>query len=165
MNLSIQSVSKQYRRDFWALRDFSLELESGVLGLLGPNGAGKSTLMRILATITARTEGLVCWNGMDISKHPADLRQVLGYLPQDFGVYPNLNAWEFLEYMAAIKGLDARHAHRRIEELLELLNLVDAANRSLGGYSGGMKQRIGIAQALVKAALPSSCASRCPIRM
>jgi ABC-2 type transport system ATP-binding protein len=149
MNLSIQSVSKQYRRDLWGLRDFSLELEAGVLGLLGPNGAGKSTLMRILATITEKTEGVVCWNGMDISRHPDDLRQVLGYLPQDFGVYSNLNAWEFLDYLAAVKGLDVRRARRRIEELLELLNLVDAAQRPLGSYSGGMKQRVGIAQALL----------------
>jgi len=81
MNLSIQSVSKQYRRDFWGLRGFSLELTSGVLGLLGPNGAGKSTLMRILATVTQKTEGTVTWNGVDISKHPDELRQVLGYLP------------------------------------------------------------------------------------
>jgi ABC-2 type transport system ATP-binding protein len=149
MNLSIQSVSKQYRRDFWGLRGFSLELEAGVLGLLGPNGAGKSTLMRILATITEKTEGSVTWNGVDISKHPDELRQVLGYLPQDFGVYPNLNAWEFLEYMAAIKGLDAKSAKRRIDELLQLVNLVDFAKRSLGGYSGGMRQRVGIAQALL----------------
>jgi len=149
MKLVIEDVSKQYRRDFWGLRGFSLELEAGVLGLLGPNGAGKSTLMRILATITEKTEGMVTWNGVDISKHPDELRQVLGYLPQDFGVYPNLNAWEFLEYMAAIKGLDAKSAKRRIDELLQLVNLVDSARRPLGGYSGGMKQRVGIAQALL----------------
>ncbi|MFZ5858488.1 MAG: ABC transporter ATP-binding protein [Chloroflexota bacterium] len=149
MKLSIQSVSKQYRRDLWGLRGFSLDLEPGVLGLLGPNGAGKSTLMRIIATITDKTEGAITWNGMDISKHPDELRQVLGYLPQDFGVYPNLNAREFLEYMAAVKGLDSKSAKRRIEELLELVNLVDAAKRPLGGYSGGMKQRVGIAQALL----------------
>jgi len=149
MNLSIQSVSKQYRKDFWGLRGFSLELTSGVLGLLGPNGAGKSTLMRILATITDKTEGTVTWNGVDISKHPDELRQVLGYLPQDFGIYPNLNAREFLEYMAAIKGLDAKSAKRRIDELLQHVNLVDAAKRPLGGYSGGMRQRVGIAQALL----------------
>jgi len=149
MNLSIQSVSKQYRRDFWGLRDFSLELESGVLGLLGPNGAGKSTLMRILATVTELTEGTVTWNGVDIAKHPDELRQVLGYLPQDFGVYPNLNAREFLEYMAAVKGLDAKPAKQRIDELLEVVNLTDAAKRPLGGYSGGMRQRVGIAQALL----------------
>jgi len=149
MNLSIKNVSKQYRRDVWGLRDFSLELEAGVLGLLGPNGAGKSTLMRILATITDKTGGAVAWNGVDITKHPDNLRQVLGYLPQDFGVYPNLNALEFLEYMAAIKGLDGKSAKRRIDELLQLVNLVDLARRPLGGYSGGMKQRVGIAQALL----------------
>jgi ABC-type multidrug transport system ATPase subunit len=149
MQLLIASVSKQYRRDFWGLRDFSLELGSGVLGLLGPNGAGKSTLMRILATITQATEGKVAWNGADIAKRPDELRQVLGYLPQDFGVYPNLSAIEFLEYLAAIKGLDGRSARLRIDELLQLVNLVDAAKRPLGGYSGGMKQRVGIAQALL----------------
>jgi ABC-type multidrug transport system ATPase subunit len=149
MNLSIQNVSKQYRRDLWGLRDFSLELGAGVLGLLGPNGAGKSTLMRILATVTDKTAGTVTWNGVDIAKHPDHLRQVLGYLPQDFGIYPNLNALEFLEYIAAIKGLDRRSAKRRIDELLQLVNLVDVARRPLGGYSGGMKQRVGIAQALL----------------
>jgi ABC-2 type transport system ATP-binding protein len=149
MQLAIEKVGKQYRRDFWGLRDFSLSLSSGVLGLLGPNGAGKSTLMRILATITQATEGRVTWNDTDIARQPNDLRQVLGYLPQDFGVYPNLNAIEFLEYLAAIKGLDGRSARRRIDELLEVVNLVDAAKRPLGGYSGGMKQRVGIAQALL----------------
>ena len=150
MNLSIQNVSKQYRRDFWGLRDFSLELGAGVLGLLGPNGAGKSTLMRILATVTDKTGGMVTWNGVDIARHPDDLRQVLSYLPQDFGIYPNLNALEFLEYIAAIKGLDARTAKQRIGELLQLVNLVDAAKRPLGGYSGGMKQRVGIAQSMTQ---------------
>ncbi|MFZ6030636.1 MAG: ABC transporter ATP-binding protein [Chloroflexota bacterium] len=149
MQLTISHLSKQYRRDFWGLRDFDLELGSGVIGLLGPNGAGKSTLMRMLATITQPTAGTIQWNGMDIVKSPDTLRAVLGYLPQDFGVYPNLSGLEFLEYMAAIKGLDAKSAHRRIEELLTVVNLVHAAKRPLGGYSGGMKQRIGIAQALL----------------
>jgi ABC-type multidrug transport system ATPase subunit len=149
MELLIDNVGKQYRRDFWGLRGFSLALHTGVLGLLGPNGAGKSTLMRILATITDKTEGQITWNGLDIAKHANELRQVLGYLPQDFGVYPNLNAWEFLEYMAAIKGLDGKSAKRRIDELLQLVNLVDSAKRPLGGYSGGMRQRVGIAQALL----------------
>jgi len=149
MELTIDHVGKQYRRDFWGLRDFALELGPGVLGLLGPNGAGKSTLMRILATITRATEGEVTWNGADIARRPNELRQVLGYLPQDFGVYPNLNAIEFLEYLAAIKGLDGHSARRRIDELLQLVNLVDVARRPLGGYSGGMKQRVGIAQALL----------------
>jgi ABC-2 type transport system ATP-binding protein len=149
MNLSIKNVSKQYRHDSWGLRDFSLDLEAGVLGLLGPNGAGKSTLMRILATVTDKTGGAVTWNGVDITRRPDNLRQVLGYLPQDFGVYPNLNALEVLEYMAAIKGLDTKFAKRRIAELLQLVNLMDSAKRPLGGYSGGMKQRVGIAQALL----------------
>jgi len=149
MQLAIDGVGKQYRRDFWGLRDFSLALGPGVLGLLGPNGAGKSTLMRILATITRATQGKVLWNGADISQRPDDLRQALGYLPQDFGVYPNLNAVEFLEYLAAIKGLDGRQARRRIDELLQLVNLVDSAKRPLGSFSGGMKQRVGIAQALL----------------
>jgi ABC-type multidrug transport system ATPase subunit len=105
--------------------------------------------MRILATINQPTSGTVTWNGTDIVKSPDALRATLGYLPQDFGVYPNLNAVEFLEYMAAIKGLEARAAHRRIDELLQVLNLSGAAKRPLGGYSGGMKQRVGIAQALL----------------
>lgn len=149
MKLTIEHLSKQYRRDFWGLRDFDLELGPGVIGLLGPNGAGKSTLMRMLATITQPTEGMIRWNGTDIAKAPDSLRAVLGYLPQDFGVYPNLTAVEFLEYMAAIKGMDAKFARRRIDELLTVVNLVHAAKRPLGGYSGGMKQRVGIAQALL----------------
>jgi ABC-type multidrug transport system ATPase subunit len=131
------------------LRDFDLELGSGVIGLLGPNGAGKSTLMRMLATITQPTAGTIRWNDMDVVKMPDPLRSILGYLPQDFGVYPNLSAIEFLEYMAAIKGMDSKASRRRIEELLEVVNLKDAAKRPLGGYSGGMKQRMGIAQALL----------------
>lgn len=149
MKLKIDHVGKQYRRDFWGLRDFYLELEPGVLGLLGPNGAGKSTLMRVLATITGATEGRVTWNGTDIARHPDELRQVLGYLPQDFGVYPHLNAVEFLQYLAAVKGVEGRSARRRIDELLQIVNLTDKARRPLGGYSGGMKQRVGIAQALL----------------
>ena len=149
MKLTIERLSKQYRRDFWGLCEFDLEVGPGVIGLLGPNGAGKSTLMRMLATITRPTAGTIKWNGVDILKSPDTLRASLGYLPQDFGIYPNLSAWEFLEYIAAIKGLDGRSARRRIEELLVLVNLVEAAKRPLGSYSGGMKQRVGIAQALL----------------
>jgi ABC-2 type transport system ATP-binding protein len=149
LTLSIEGIGKRYGRDAWGLRDLSLQLSPGVVGLLGPNGAGKSTLMRILATITKPTTGRVLWNGTDISRSPDVLRATLGYLPQDFGVYPNLNALEFLTYMAAIKGLDGRAARRRIDELLQLVNLTDARTRRLGGYSGGMKQRVGIAQALL----------------
>jgi ABC-2 type transport system ATP-binding protein len=149
MDLIIEGVSKLYRGKVWGLRGFSLTLGPGVLGLLGPNGAGKSTLMRILATLTRATEGRVLWNGVSIAQSPETLRSVLGYLPQDFGVYPNLSAAEFLEYLAAVKGVDASRARKRIGELLELVNLTDAAPRPLGGYSGGMRQRVGIAQALL----------------
>jgi ABC-2 type transport system ATP-binding protein len=149
MKLTVTNLGKQYRRDVWGLKDFSLEVEPGILGLLGPNGAGKSTFMRMLATITKPTEGQILWNDVNIVQTPDTLRAVLGYLPQDFGVYPNLNAVEFLEYMAAIKGLDGAATRKRIDELLQVVNLVEAARRPLGGYSGGMRQRVGIAQALL----------------
>jgi ABC-2 type transport system ATP-binding protein len=149
LKLAIENLGKTYDRKTWALRGFSLELKPGVLGLLGPNGAGKTTLMSILATITRASEGRVLWNGTAVASNPDALRSVLGYLPQDFGVYPNLNAVEFLEYLAAVKGLDAKTARRRIDELLVLVNLADVRKRPLGGFSGGMRQRIGIAQALL----------------
>lgn len=149
LTLNIEGVGKQYTRNFWGLSDVSLSLNCGVLGLLGPNGAGKSTLMRILATITKPTTGKVTWNGRDTAKSPDELRTVLGYLPQDFGVYPHLTPVEFLEYLAAIKGLDGKAARKRIEELLQLVNLTEVRKRPLGGFSGGMKQRVGIAQALL----------------
>jgi ABC-2 type transport system ATP-binding protein len=149
LELKISNVSKAYKGGFLALQDFTLTFKPGVLGLLGPNGAGKSTLMNVLATITRATSGTVSWNGIDIAERPNQLRAVLGYLPQDFGVYPNLNAVEFLEYLAAVKGLDALTARRRIDELLQLVNLTEVRRRPLGGFSGGMKQRVGIAQALL----------------
>jgi ABC-2 type transport system ATP-binding protein len=149
MKLEIRNLSKVYAGGVRALSDFSLQLGPGVLGLLGPNGAGKSTLMRILATITPASGGGVTWNGADIAREPDALRSVLGYLPQDFGVYPNLTALEFLEYIAPVKGVPAAAARRRIEELLVLVNLSDARKRPIGGFSGGMKQRVGIAQALL----------------
>src|SRR5262245_27173982 len=117
MQLVIDHVGKRYGRALWGLRDFSLTIGPGVLGLLGPNGAGKSTLMRILATVTQPTEGRVTWDGVDLRRDPDALRRVLGYLPQDFGVYPNLTAVEFLEYLAAAKGLEGRGARARIDEL------------------------------------------------
>jgi len=149
LKLAIDGVGKQYAKKLWGLRDLHLELSPGVVGLLGPNGAGKSTLMRIIATVTRATKGRVLWNDHDIARSPDILRAVLGYLPQDFGVYPHLTALEFLEYMAAVKGLDARSARQRIDELLAVVNLGEARDRSLGGFSGGMKQRVGIAQALL----------------
>lgn len=149
MKLQIQNLGKKYGPDSWGLREFSIQVEKGILALLGPNGAGKSTFMRMLATVTQPTEGKITWGNIDIAKNPDALRSVLGYLPQDFGVYPNLNAIEFLEYMAAIKGLEANAARKRIDELLQVVNLMDVARRPLGGYSSGMKQRVGIAQALL----------------
>jgi ABC-type multidrug transport system ATPase subunit len=149
MDLVITNVSKRYQGNVWGLREFSLSLGPGVVGLLGPNGAGKSTLMRILATIARPTGGTVAWDGTDIARSPDGLRSVLGYLPQDFGVYPHLTPLEFLEYLAAAKGLDGRTARKRIDELLQLVNLFDARHQQLGGFSGGMRQRVGIAQALL----------------
>jgi len=149
LRLIIDKVSKRYGSGTLALRGFSLELGPGVLGLLGPNGAGKTTLMSILATITRASEGNISWNGSDVARDPDRLRAELGYLPQDFGVYPNLNPVEFLEYLAAVKGLDGTAARGRIDELLNLVNLTDVRKRPLGGFSGGMKQRVGIAQALL----------------
>jgi ABC-2 type transport system ATP-binding protein len=149
VKLAIENLSKQYRDGVWGLQELNLVLDAGVFGLLGPNGAGKTTLMNILATITRPTTGEVFWNGEAISRNPNLLRERLGYLPQTFGVYPNLNAVEFLRYIAALKGLAGPQARQRIDELLELVNLSAARHRPLGGFSGGMKQRVGIAQALL----------------
>ncbi len=154
MRLIIDNVSKTYRSGVRALHNFSLELGPGVLGLCGPNGAGKSTLMSILATITQPSGGRVAWEGddgssFDILQHPNALRQLLGYLPQEFGFYPKLSAIEFLQYLAAVKGIPSRAAKPRIQHLLEVVNLVEAAKRPLGSFSGGMRQRVGIAQALL----------------
>ena len=149
MQLNIESLGKKYRGNVWGLKQFSLNVQPGLLGLLGPNGAGKSTLMRILATVTKATEGSVTFNDVDIERSPNSVRTVLGYLPQDFGVYPHLNAVEFLTYLAAAKGIGGPGAKKRIDQLLELVNLTEARKRPLGSLSGGMKQRVGIAQALL----------------
>jgi ABC-type multidrug transport system ATPase subunit len=149
MRLRIEDVHKDYGKGVRGLSGISLDLGPGILGLLGPNGAGKSSLMRILATITRPTAGRVTWNGTDVGREPDALRAVLGYLPQDFGVYPNLNPVEFLELIAAAKGLSGAATRRRIDALLELVNLQDVRGRALGGFSGGMRQRVGIAQALL----------------
>lgn len=148
MSLTLNSVSKQYG-DRWAVRDVSLELESGMVGLVGPNGAGKTTLMRMVATLLPATAGTIRWSGIDVREEGARIRHVLGYLPQDFGVYPELSARSFLRYMAAMKRLPEEDAKRRVDELLELVNLKEDADRKLRTYSGGMKQRVGIAQALL----------------
>jgi ABC-2 type transport system ATP-binding protein len=148
-HLELSNVTKTYRGGKQAVAGVSMRIGPGVLGLLGPNGAGKSSLMRILATITQPTDGLVTWGGTDVVARPDELRRKLGYLPQDFGVYPNLTAPEFLRYLAAVKGLTARTANARVAELLELVNLTEVGRRPLGKYSGGMRQRVGIAQALL----------------
>jgi len=149
LNLQISNLGKVYKGEITALTDFSLTVRSGVLGLVGPNGAGKSTLMRILATVTRPTKGSATWNDIDITSSPNEVRRVLGYLPQDFGIYPNLNAVEFLTYLAAARGITGKAAQTRIRQLLELVNMSDARKRRLGSLSGGMKQRVGIAQALL----------------
>jgi ABC-2 type transport system ATP-binding protein len=149
MKLEIQNLSKKYSKEKYGLKDYSLTIENGILGLLGPNGAGKSTLMKIIASISKPTSGSITLDGVDIAKEPNTIRKMLGYLPQDFGVYPNLNAYEFLEYIAAMKGVGGRNLRPRIEQLLEGVNLTEAAKKPIGTYSGGMKQRIGIAQVLL----------------
>ena len=117
-----------------------------MLGLLGPNGAGKTPLRQMIATVTKPSGGRILFQGSDIAKRPDDLRRRLGYLPQDFGVYDNLTAFEFLTYFASLKGV---HDRKRIGEMLEMVNLHAVAGRTVGGFSGGMKQRLGIAQALI----------------
>jgi ABC-2 type transport system ATP-binding protein len=149
MEISVNSLSKKYKGNKFGLINISLELTNGVVGLIGPNGAGKSTLMRILATISRPSEGNVLLNGVDIVRSPESVRSQLGYLPQDFGVYDNLSAVEFLEYIAAIKGFSGKEMKTRIRALLEELNLGPVQNRAIGTYSGGMKQRVGIAQVLL----------------
>ena len=144
--LKIESISKQFRGGQFGVRDVSLDLKSGVIGLLGPNGAGKTTLMQMIATITRPTSGRILFEGADVTKRPNDVRRKLGYLPQDFGVYDNLTAVEFLTYFAALKGVSSKG---RVMEMLEHVNLHQSANRAVGGFSGGMKQRLGIAQALI----------------
>ena len=149
MNLEIKNLTKKYSSNKFGLNNYSLNISSGILGLLGPNGAGKSTLIKIISSISKPTKGNIFLDGNDILKNPNYIRRILGYLPQDFGVYPNLNAYEFLEYIAAMKGIGGKNVRKKIVCLLEEVNLIDVAKNQLGTYSGGMKQRIGIAQALL----------------
>jgi len=143
--LSVESVSKRFKSGNYGVREVSLELTGGVLGLLGPNGAGKTTLMQMIATVTPPSSGRISFRGTDVVAKPDVLRRSLGYLPQDFGVYENLTSREFLGYFAALKGAP----RGRVDELLETVNLHTVSNRAIGGFSGGMKQRLGIAQALI----------------
>ena len=149
MTLEIQNVSKKYNKNKFGLKDFSITIEKGILGLLGPNGAGKSTLLKMISTVSKPTSGVIILNKNNIVKDANYMRKQLGFLPQDFGVYPNLNAFEFLEYLSAMKGIGGSNLKPRIRELLEGLNLLEVAKNRIGSYSGGMKQRIGIAQALL----------------
>jgi ABC-2 type transport system ATP-binding protein len=144
--LELDGVSKKFRGGNFGVRDLSLSIGSGVIGLLGPNGAGKTTLMQMIATITRPTAGTIRFQGVDVVREPDAIRRRLGYLPQDFGVYDNLTAIEFLSYFAALKGV---HSRARVGEMLEMVNLHNVAKRAVGGFSGGMKQRLGIAQALI----------------
>src|SRR6185436_9590071 len=144
--LRIESVSKRFRSGNYGVRDVSLTARGGVLALLGPNGAGKTPLMQMIATVTKPTAGRIFFRDTDVVARPDELRPRLGYLPQDFGVYENLTAAEFLAYFAALKGVRGK---AKVQELLEMVNLHSVANRAVGGFSGGMKQRLGIAQALI----------------
>jgi len=147
--LEFLNVAKIYPGGARGVDGVTMRLGPGLVGLLGPNGAGKSSLMRIAATVTRPTSGQVLFDGTDAVARPDLLRRNLGYLPQDFGVYPHLSAREFLSYLAAVKGIPARTARTRIGELLELVDLAGVGRRPLGKYSGGMLRRVGIAQALL----------------
>lgn len=146
MELTVRNLTKQYK-DKRAVDGASLRLREGVNGLLGANGAGKTTLMRMLCGVLKPTEGTVSLDGVDVSSE--DYRAVLGYLPQDFGCYPDFTGLDFLLYLAALKGLSRSHARRRAAEVLELVSLAEVGKKKIKTYSGGMKQRLGIAQALL----------------
>jgi ABC-type multidrug transport system ATPase subunit len=148
--LKVLDVSHVYDNGTRALDHVSLEFPLGMYGLLGPNGAGKSTLMRTIATLQAPTEGAIIFDGIDVVREPETLRRTLGYLPQDFGVYPRVSAYDMLDHMAVLKGIASR-ADRKIavEGLLQQVNLWAVRKKALAGFSGGMRQRFGIAQALL----------------
>lgn len=146
MELVIDRISKQYQNKI-AVDRISLRLQTGVYGLLGANGAGKTTLIRMICGILKPTSGTISFNNLDVSTE--EYRAVLGYLPQDFGYYPEFKGIDFLFYMAALKGLSKSQARQKIPELLKLVSLENEGNRKIKTYSGGMKQRLGIAQALL----------------
>ena len=144
--LEIRNVTKSFGKKLTAVHELSLNLSQGVVGLIGHNGAGKTTLMHMVATLTRPSSGSILFQGVDIVKKPQLIRSRLGFLPQDFGIYPNLTALEFMQYFAALKGVRDK---ARISYLLELVNLHEQANRQASTFSGGMRRRLGIAQALL----------------
>ena len=150
MELVIEHLSKTYPNGTKALNDVSLRIEPGMFGLLGPNGAGKSSLMRTISTLQEADAGSIQLGDIDVLRQPERVRQVLGYLPQEFGVYPKVTAAELLDHFAVLKGLSNKAERKQVvDALLQQTNLYNVRNKNLGGYSGGMKQRFGIAQALL----------------
>lgn len=150
MHLSVRNLSKTYPNGVQALKDVSLEIPPGMFGLLGPNGAGKSTFMRILATLQDADAGSATLGELDVLRQKDEVRRVLGYLPQEFGVYPRVSALDMLDHLAVLKGLAERGERKAlVEALLQRVNLWDVRKKDLSGYSGGMRQRFGIAQALL----------------
>jgi ABC-type multidrug transport system ATPase subunit len=148
--LSIKDLSHVYAGGVQALDHVSLEIPPGMFGLLGPNGAGKSTLMRSVATLQTPTSGSIRFGDIDVIAEPEKLRRVLGYLPQDFGVYPRVSAYDLLDHMAVLKGIAGRGERKEtVEGLLQQVNLWSVRKKAVAGYSGGMRQRFGIAQALI----------------
>ncbi|CAN5438293.1 ABC transporter ATP-binding protein [soil metagenome] len=148
MELVIQNLSKTYANGVKALQDVSLTIPKGMYGLLGPNGAGKSTLMRTIATLQEADQGSLHLGAIDILKDPIEVRKTLGYLPQEFGVYPKISAYDMLDHIAVLKGIQ-KGRKEIVEALLNRVNLWDSRKKALGSFSGGMKQRFGIAQALL----------------
>lgn len=148
--LTISQLSKTYPNGVKALDNINLEIDNGMFGLLGPNGAGKSSLMRTLATLQEADTGSAQLDGIDILNQPDELRKVLGYLPQEFGVYPRITAEQLLDHMAILKGISKKSERKEmVKYLLDKVNLYDKRSKAIKGFSGGMKQRVGIAQALI----------------
>lgn len=148
--LTITGLNKTYPNGVKALDNVTIEIENGMFGLLGPNGAGKSTLMRTLATLQEADSGTAFLNDIDIIKQPSELRKTLGYLPQEFGVYSRITAYQILNHLAILKGItNSKERKELVKYLLDKVNLYDKRNKSVKGFSGGMKQRIGIAQSLI----------------
>lgn len=150
MKLSLSNLSKTYSNGVKALDNVTLEIGQGMFGLLGPNGAGKSTLMRTIATLQSPDSGSIFFNNINVLKDPLSLRKILGYLPQEFGVYQKMSAEELLDYFAALKGVAIKSDRTKlVNEVLEITNLSDVRKKNVDGFSGGMKQRFGIAQLLL----------------